>query len=53
MGPLRAVLFGDVATLYFSHPSDGPESEELEGRKGLGYMLARSFGKAREVRRVM
>jgi len=48
---LRAVLLGDVATLYFPYASSGHQSEELEGRKGLGYMLGRSFGKVAEVRR--
>lgn len=51
---LRALLFGDIATLNFPARSDSYRDdddgdddgqEELKGRKGLGYILERSFGK--------
>lgn len=48
---LRALLVGDIATLQFPASSCGHQGDdELEGRKGLGYMLKWSFGKVSKVR---
>lgn len=47
----RALLLGDVATLQFPASSCGHRGDdELDERKGLGYMIKQSFGKISEVR---
>eukprot|EP00752_Nemacystus_decipiens_P001925 g1854.t1 len=50
MVELRALLLGDVATLQFPSSICGHRgNDQLDGRKGLGYMLKQSFGKLSEV----